>query len=91
MRNTVRQQRRWRGYAQRESAHEPVLRREGIPLPLPSTRDKLGRDTLMRELLAKRIRYGEDASGHPLEYPGWMVSDKCRQLRRVIPLVKSDR
>jgi len=68
----------------------PVLRREGIPIPLPSTRDKLGRDTLMRELLAKRIRYGEDASGHPLEYPGWMVSDKCKQLRRVIPLVKSD-
>jgi hypothetical protein len=68
----------------------PVLRREGIPIPLPSTRDKLGRDTLMRELLAKRIRVGEDAGGHPIEIPGWQVSDKCRQLRRIIPIVKSD-
>lgn len=68
----------------------PGLREAGIPIPLPSTRDKLGRDTLMRELLAKRIRVGEDASGHPIEIPGWMVSEKCRMLRRIIPIVKSD-
>ena len=68
----------------------PVLRRHGIPDPVPSTRDKLGRDTLMRELLAKRIRTSEDSSGHPIEIPGWRIAEKCTQLRRIIPIIKAD-
>lgn len=68
----------------------PILARHRIPLPIASTRDKLGRDTLMRELLAKRIPVGEDAGGHALEMPGWMISSRCRQLCRLIPIVKSD-
>ena len=68
----------------------PILQRAGIPFPQASTRDKLGRDTLMRELLAKRIRTGEDASGHEIEIPGWMISDRCHRLRRLIPVVKAD-
>ena len=39
----------------------PHLRKGGIPDPHESTRDKLGRDTLMREKLRKRIKLGEDA------------------------------
>ncbi len=43
----------------------PTLRKYGIPDPHESTRDKLGRDTLMRERLRKRIRLGEDAEEEP--------------------------
>jgi hypothetical protein len=68
----------------------PILQRSGIPFPLASTHDKLGRDTLMRELLAKRIKTGEDAGGHAIEVPGWMISDRCTHLRRLIPVVKAD-
>ena len=68
----------------------PILRRNGVPAPHQSTRDKLGRDTLMRERMVKRIQLGEDAEGHPIEVPSWQVSDRCRQLRRLIPIVQAD-
>lgn len=68
----------------------PILRKHGIPDPHESTRDKLGRDTLMREKLRKRICLGEDAEGHLLEVPSWQISDRCTQLRRLIPVVKAD-
>lgn len=68
----------------------PTLRKHGIPDPHESTRDKLGRDTLMRERLRKRIQLGEDASGHTIEVPNWQISDRCTQLRRLIPAVKAD-
>lgn len=68
----------------------PILQKGGLPVPLPSTRDKLGRDTLMRELLKKRVKTGEDASGHNIELPGWMISEDCGRLIRLIPTVKAD-
>jgi hypothetical protein len=68
----------------------PTLRLGGIPDPHESTRDKLGRDTLMRERLRKRIHLGEDAEGHALEVPSWQISDRCTQLRRIIPIMKAD-
>jgi hypothetical protein len=68
----------------------PTLRLNGIPDPHESTRDKLGRDTLMRERLRKRIHLGEDAEGHLLEVPSWQISDRCTQLRRIIPIMKAD-
>ena len=68
----------------------PILRAAGIPDPHESTRDKLGRDTLMREKMRKRIRIGEDAYGHPLEVPAWKIADRCHQLRRIIPVIKAN-
>lgn len=68
----------------------PILRRHGVPDPHESTRDKLGRDTLMRERMRQRVRLGEDASGHPLEVPNWQIADRCVQLRRLIPVIKAD-
>jgi terminase large subunit-like protein len=68
----------------------PILRTAGIPDPHESTRDKLGRDTLMREKMRKRIRVGEDAYGHPLEVPAWQIADRCTQLRRIIPVIKAN-
>jgi len=68
----------------------PILRKHGIPAPHESTRDKLGRDTLMRERMRQRVRLGEDAEGHSLEVPAWQISDACTQLRRIIPIMKAD-
>jgi hypothetical protein len=68
----------------------PVLKEWGIMPPHESTRDKMGRDTLMHELLNKRIRIGETAEGHELLVPAWRISDRCTQLKRVIPISKRD-
>jgi hypothetical protein len=68
----------------------PILRKNGIPDPHESTRDKLGRDTLMRGKMRARIVTGEDAYGHPLEVPAWQISDRCTQLRRIIPVIKAN-
>ena len=68
----------------------PILRRYGVPDPHESTRDKLGRDTLMRERLRKRVHLGEDAEGHAMDVPNWQISDRCTQLRRIIPVMKAD-
>jgi hypothetical protein len=68
----------------------PILRKHRIPDPHESTRDKLGRDTLMREKMRGRIRVGEDAYGHPLEYPAWQIATSCTALRRVIPIIKAN-
>jgi hypothetical protein len=68
----------------------PILRKAGIPEPFPSTRDKLGRDSLMRERMEKRIHTGEDAEGHFVEVPNWRISRRCKELIRVIPVAKAD-
>jgi hypothetical protein len=68
----------------------PILREWGVTQPHASTRDKTGRDTLMAELLAKRIRTSEDGDGHPIRMPAWRISDRCAQLTRVIPVTKRD-
>jgi hypothetical protein len=68
----------------------PVLRANGVPDPHESTRDKLGRDTLMRERLRKRIHIGETGDGHAIEVPSWQISDRCTHLRRIIPIMKAD-
>lgn len=68
----------------------PILSDWGLPNPHASTRDKLGRDTLMRELLQKRIRFSEDGEGHAILEPAWQISDRCQQLKRTIPVAKTD-
>lgn len=66
----------------------PTLRAYGIPAPHESTRDKLGREQLMLQLMVKRIATGEDAEGHAVEVPGWRISERCKELRNVIPTAK---
>jgi hypothetical protein len=68
----------------------PILAKHGIPEPFPSTRDKLGRDSLMRERMEIRIKTGEDAEGHFTEVPNWRISRRCKELIRVIPVAKAD-
>jgi len=68
----------------------PILRKAGIPEPYPSTRDKVGRDTLMRERLEKRIVIGEDGEGHFVEVPNWRISRRCKELIRIMPIAKAD-
>jgi hypothetical protein len=68
----------------------PILRKAGIPAPHESTRDKLGRDTLMRERLGITVRLGETAGGQVIEVPSWQISDRCPQLRRLMPIVQAN-
>jgi len=68
----------------------PILRKAGIPAPHASTRDKLGRDTLMRERLGITIQLGETADHQMIEVPNWQVADRCRQLRRLMPIVQAN-
>jgi len=68
----------------------PILRKHGIPAPHESTRDKLGRDTLMRERLGKMVHLGETGDGRSLDVPQWQIADKCRQLRRLMPIVQAN-
>jgi hypothetical protein len=68
----------------------PVLRAAGLPTPTPSTMDKLGREQLMYELLAKRVQVGElydDELGKsiPIQYPGWQIAKCCEMLIARIP------
>lgn len=67
----------------------PIFRKHGIPAPHASTRDKLGRDTLMRERLGIGITTGE-RDGQNVVVPSWQVSNLCVQLRRLMPIVQAD-
>jgi terminase large subunit-like protein len=68
----------------------PILRESGLPMPFASTRDKLGREQLMYQLMVSRKIVGEDTSGHPLELPAWRISAKCQHLIEVIPRAPRD-
>ena len=68
----------------------PILRKHGIPAPHESTRDKLGRDTLMRERLRKQVHLGETADHVSVDVPMWQIADRCPQLRRLMPIVQAN-
>ena len=68
----------------------PILQAAGLPIPIPSTRDKLGREQLMYQLLEKRIRTGEDAEGREISEPAWQIADTCTHLINVIPAAPRD-
>jgi hypothetical protein len=73
----------------------PVLRAAGLPTPTPSTRDKLGREQLMYELLRKRVQCGElydDDTGKsiPIIYPAWQIASSCKKLIQRIPTAARD-
>ena len=68
----------------------PILRKYGIPAPHESTRDKLGRDTLMRERLGKTVHLGETAEHVSIDVPMWQIADRCPQLRRLMPIVQAN-
>jgi Terminase large subunit, T4likevirus-type, N-terminal len=67
----------------------PILHSSGLPMPHASTRDKLGREQLMYQLMVKRIEVGEDERG-PVEIPAWRISSKCQHLIEVIPRAPRD-
>jgi len=71
-----------------------VLAKYGLPLPIEGTRDKVGREQLMYQLLKKRIRTGEaydDKRGSvAIELPAWQISDACPKLIEVIPVAPRD-
>ncbi len=58
-----------------------VMTDYGLPAPTPSTRDRLGREQLMYQLL--RNRKGENA-------PEWQIADCCKKLIEVIPAAVRD-
>lgn len=64
---------------------EPTLRSYGLPSPTISTRDKLGREQLMYQLMVKRIKTREDADGRGIEQAGWQIEEGCKMLIDVIP------
>ena len=68
----------------------PVLRQHGLPAPTMSTRDKLGREQLMYQLLRKRVRVGETADGQPVQAAAWQIADTCSKLIDVIPAAPRD-
>jgi hypothetical protein len=67
-----------------------VLAQHGLPQPSEASRDKIGREQLMYQLLRKRTRVGEDAEGHPIEVPAWQISDACPKLIDCIPAAPRD-
>jgi hypothetical protein len=67
-----------------------ILESHGLPHPRNASADKIGRETLMYELLRKRVTIGEDEEGHALEVPAWQISDACPKLINVIPLAPRD-
>lgn len=67
----------------------PVLRSVGLPPPHASTRDKLGREQLMYQLMVKRVKVSEDEHG-AIEVPAWRISAKCNHLIEVIPRAPRD-
>jgi hypothetical protein len=72
-----------------------ILKAAGLPMPTPSTRDKLGREQLMYQNLQKRIQVGElydDDQGKsiPIVYPAWMIASCCPRLIQRIPTAARD-
>lgn len=72
-----------------------VLSQAGLPQPSNSGRDKLGREQLMYQLLAKRIKTGEiysDDLGQtiPATEAAWQIADSCPKLIECIPAAPRD-
>jgi hypothetical protein len=57
-----------------------VLRPYGIPAPINSGKDKLGREQTMYNMLRKRIPNGRKLDGVPELSPNWLVLDDCPKL-----------
>jgi hypothetical protein len=71
-----------------------VLAKHGIVRPEPSTRDALGREQLMYEMLRKRIKtgavLGPDGERKPILKAVWQIADICNYLIRCIPKAPRD-
>ncbi len=67
-----------------------VLRDYGLPAPSPSTRDKVGREQLMYQELAKRVRVGTSDAGQPINVAGWQIEQGCTKLIDTIPIAVRD-
>lgn len=73
----------------------PILRKAGLPAPSPSTRDKIGREQLMYEMLRQRVKVGEfydDEAGKtvPVERAKLQIANTCVKLIKLIPRAPRD-
>jgi len=57
-----------------------VLKPYGIPLPLNSGKDKLGREQTMYNLLRKEVPSGRRIEGQPQMVRNWLICDDCPKL-----------
>jgi hypothetical protein len=67
----------------------------GIPEPTQASRDKMGGEQLMYELLKPTVRIGamfdeEKGLELPVLVPGWQVSDACPELIATMPMAPRD-
>lgn len=71
-----------------------VMRKYGLPEPQPSTRDKIGREQLMYELLRKRVKLGIRRTAYgqqeAVDVGAWQIADTCKELIHVIPRAPRD-
>lgn len=73
----------------------PILRKAGLPPPQPSTRDKIGREQLMYEMLRQRVKVGEiyddeQAKTIAIERAKLQIANTCTKLIRLIPRAPRD-
>lgn len=72
-----------------------VLRKFGLPEPTPSTKDKIGREQILYDMLKGRVRIGEiyndaESRTEPVMVAKLQISDICHHLIRVIPKAPRD-
>lgn len=72
-----------------------VLNKAGLPAPLESTRDKVGREQILYDFLRKRIKVGDTYSDElkanvPIQAAQLQISDACVNLIRTIQSAPRD-
>ncbi len=67
-----------------------VLQKAGLVAPCPSTRDKMGREQLIYDMLRQRVRTGEIVNEKPVAVAKLQISDLCKHLINVIPTAPRD-
>lgn len=72
-----------------------ILSEAGFPQPANAGTDKVGREQLMYELLAKRVRAGSvysegEGASLPVMVPAWQISNQCTKLINIIPIAPRD-
>jgi hypothetical protein len=68
----------------------PFLLAAGLPGPLNSGKDKLGREQTMYNLLRRRVPCGTLSNGMPKMLPNWIISKDCPRLIECIGTAPRD-
>ena len=86
----------WDAFAQRQDTNPigmrmgAVLRGAGLPSPSPSTKDKMGREQLLYDMLRQRVCVGVGPNSEAQVVAKLQISDACKELIRVIPTAPRD-